>query len=43
MQSHETLKIIKVMPLYIEPVLYLTSPGGGLPFIWAMNVPPQRV
>ena len=43
MQSHETLKIINVMPLYIEPVLYLTSPGAGLPFIWAMYVPPQRV
>ena len=43
MQYHETFKIINVMPLYIEPVLYLTSPGAGLPFIWAMYVPPQRV
>ena len=43
MQSRETLKIINVMPLYIEPVLYLTSPGAGLPFICAMHVPPQRV
>lgn len=43
MQYHETFKIINVMPLYIEPVLYLTSPGAGLPFKWAMHVLPQRV